>query len=117
MAVDNFNRTDSVNAIVEAWTQFHSLPFITNKTVSSNSSATFNISAPFKGLCLCYGTAANDNGLFMINKTGGGAASLKAITQPANVTASFVSAQFKITTSGTSSILYIIALNGSCEEV
>ena len=117
MAVDNFNRTDSLNRIVEAWTQFHSLPFITNKTVPSNSSETFNVSSPFKGICLCYGTAANDNGLFMINKTGGGAASLKAIAQPENVTASFVSGQLRIVTSGTSSILYIVALNGSCEEV
>lgn len=49
MALDNFNRTDSLNAIVEAWTRFGSLPFITQKTIAGGASLTLECSPLFRG--------------------------------------------------------------------
>lgn len=119
MALDNFNRSDALNAIVQAWTAYNSLPFITQVTASGGSSKTLQCSPLFRGVILTYGWRTQQLTMqidgFMNN----------AWTYRDILSGSYVS----ITRSGNTITIsntdpnnndleiYIAALNGSIEEV
>ena len=119
MAVDNFNRTDSVNAVVEAWTRFGSLPFLTRKLISGGATATFNISHPFEGVVLFAGMATAVDGLYTIRVTSAGTSShIGAIKAGSSLSVTWTTGTLTIKNNGTqNTYAYIVALNGSVEEV
>lgn len=119
MAVDNFNRTDSFNAIVEAWTRYGSLPFVTRKLINGGETATFSISHPFEGFVLFIGMAAAVVGLYTIRVTvAGTAAYIGTIKAGSSLAVTWTTGTITINNNATqNTYAYIVALNGSVEEV
>ncbi len=118
MALDNYNRIKSLNDVVEAWTHFGSLPFITNKYIAAGGSVTFDISHPFRGVLMCSGMSANVTGMYIINVNNAGSAALiKAVSAASDMSVTFTPTQLTVASSGTSTTCFIMALQGSLEEV
>lgn len=119
MALDNFNRVESLNAIVEAWTRFGSLPFITALDVAGGSSKTLQCSPLFRGFIFTYGWRTQQLTIqmdgFMNN-----AWTYRDILSGSYVTTTRTGNRITITNSDPNNNnleVYIMALNGSIEEV
>lgn len=120
MALDSYDRINALNAVVEAWTKYGSLPFITRKYLASGASAVFDVTTPFRGFIVTFGAAQTLEGLYMINvTTTGSSGTIKAVAAASGISVTYSTAnkQITITASGGSSNTVIIPFAGIVEEV
>lgn len=119
MALDNYDRVEGLNAVVQAWTHFNSLPFVTRKYIANGGTVKFNVTHPFRGVFLFFGANANYIGAYMTNvTTSGSSATTKAISSASGISISYNSTlfQFTITSTGGSCNMVIFTIEGSTEE-
>lgn len=117
MAVDNFERWKAVNAIVEAWVRYGSLPFLTRKQINAGSSATFTTAHPFEGVIVALGMNTGTTGIYTLKiNASGGNAYIKTITSASGLTVSWSGNVLTIANAGSvSTAIYIMSLIGSVE--
>lgn len=119
MAVDNYTRINSLNAVIAAWTKYNSLPFLSRKLIAAGASVSYNVAHPFEGVILFAGMAAAVDGLYTLRVTSAGTSShVGTIKAGSSLSVTWAAGVLTITNNGSqNTYAYILALNGSVEEV
>lgn len=119
MALDSYNRMDALNAVIEAWTRSGSLPAVTQTVCHAGSSVTLQCSPLFRCLVFTYSWRTQ----LMSAQMGGymnGAWTYREILNGNLLTSSRSGNTITFNNTdpnGYDVEIYIIALNGSIEEV
>lgn len=117
MALDNLDRVAALNAVVQAWTEYDSEPFIVRKTINAGDSINIRVQRPWSGIMLCFGGAGTVTGVRMLYNISG-SQNHKDISSFTSVSITRSGTTYTITNNHTSAVdFYVISLRGMCEEV